>query len=821
MRCAELEELLSAYANSELSRTQKEFIEEHIANCADCREELESYTNVRRQIVSLRDTGGLQDIKEATMSAIKGWDAGKRRLKRLRPALAAVPVVAALAVLLAWQPWNPDPGFQSIMVKAQAATASLQSYRISLEGTTTDPDEETFVVKVEIEFAAPDRYHVKQTGDEDNLEYIFIGDKQYFKNSSASIGARVMVHSYSSMLTREYTLSLLDFLIGDREFPDEMVDGTLCLHYRGTLDYERQLIESWSSRQQRSLPPLSDEAKEKMLEEVRSMTGPVINLWIGKDDYLVRQMKWKISADDGEVSLDFRFYDFNQVIIEAPTDSSGNLLSGWTSTSPEYPHFGTDIRAKVDNYDPSDRKVNFAVNINNISTETLTDVDVRIRSVFPEPDKNPDSRIWFRWENRQSTKGPFILEPGESLEYSCTFGYDATSVSPETIAETIGNSYVEVSYFAPDGQQKMEIFHFEPPESIYTLSTDLPPHLVPVELSTAGEYRLEEEGATYTGGGVAGEINGKEYLFVLVNTQGAEIPAPPGILILDIEDKSSPKKVSFLGASDETWYFKGPPVLSGTVLYISTDIYLWVIDVSDPSAPIELSKLPGLTPTQMIISGEYAFINDGNHDIVTLDISDPAHPEKIANLPLSSSSGFQLHLYGNYLFTEVNDIFYTIDASTPSSLRFVSEYSFDAYHVGGIALLDSRAYIALDGDDMSGISILDISEPENPRKIASLELKNRRISGSIFASGGRVYVFTRQRSSIGIRARLNTIDVSDPVNPVELGYGIMPDSWDFFPNPSGGSHQAFNLIDDYLYWFIGNPPNKPVIETFDLSGLFE
>ncbi len=206
MRCAELEELLSAYANSELSRTQKEFVEEHIANCADCREELESYTNVRRQIVSLRDTGGLQDIKEATMSAIKGWDAGKRSLKWLRPALAAVPVVAALAVLLAWQPWNPDPGFQSIMVKAQAATASLQSYRISLEVTTTNTDEETFVVKAEIEFAAPDRYHVKQTGDEDNLEYIFIGDKQYFKNSSAS-PANIPPVSHSLTISRDHVMA--------------------------------------------------------------------------------------------------------------------------------------------------------------------------------------------------------------------------------------------------------------------------------------------------------------------------------------------------------------------------------------------------------------------------------------------------------------------------------------------------------------------------------------------------------------------------------------------------------------------------------------
>jgi anti-sigma factor RsiW len=48
MRCSDYEELLSAYVSDELSRTQKEFIEEHLAGCADCRETLAGYNRVRR-----------------------------------------------------------------------------------------------------------------------------------------------------------------------------------------------------------------------------------------------------------------------------------------------------------------------------------------------------------------------------------------------------------------------------------------------------------------------------------------------------------------------------------------------------------------------------------------------------------------------------------------------------------------------------------------------------------------------------------------------------------------------------------------------------
>ena len=55
MKCSDIKELLSAYANDELSRTQKEFIEEHLANCLDCRATLADYRVVRQQLTSLTE----------------------------------------------------------------------------------------------------------------------------------------------------------------------------------------------------------------------------------------------------------------------------------------------------------------------------------------------------------------------------------------------------------------------------------------------------------------------------------------------------------------------------------------------------------------------------------------------------------------------------------------------------------------------------------------------------------------------------------------------------------------------------------------------
>ena len=71
MNCRDLEELLSAYADGELSRTQREFIEEHLSNCAGCRETLAEFEATGRQLASLRETPAASDISKSTISKIK------------------------------------------------------------------------------------------------------------------------------------------------------------------------------------------------------------------------------------------------------------------------------------------------------------------------------------------------------------------------------------------------------------------------------------------------------------------------------------------------------------------------------------------------------------------------------------------------------------------------------------------------------------------------------------------------------------------------------------------------------------------------------
>ena len=126
--------------------------------------------------------------------------------------------------------------------------------------------------------------------------------------------------------------------------------------------------------------------------------------------------------------------------------------------------------------------------------------------------------------------------------------------------------------------------------------------------------------------------------------------------------------MAYLQAPEGTQYMLFS-ALHDNVLYVSADKFIWVIDVSDPSAPKELARLTDFRVNQMVFSGNYAFVNEGNHDITTLDVSDPAHPRKIGSMPLSSASSMSLFIHGDYLFVDAMDTIYTIDASEPAALK--------------------------------------------------------------------------------------------------------------------------------------------------------
>ena len=328
MKCGDLEELLSAYADGELPRTEREFVKEHLDSCSQCQATLADYIKVHQQLISLRTVQNMPDIKESTMLKIK--DMHNRSVRRwMRPALAAIPVVIVLIVLLVLQPWGSFPG--GILSKACATTEWLLSYRTSSSHIYTH-NGETTINDSEGEYAAPDRYRGKFTLGNSTFKVITIGDKNYAwraDNTTDTVRAAVIV---GWPLNKEDTRSLLDSLTKIENLPDERIAGADCFHLRGELDMER-LAEKTKA----ALDPTDPWYEEtvRSIEEQAAATEAMVEVWIGKDDYLIRQVKYngQIFLGDSELGtfsfLDV-YYDFNEPIeIEPPLDADGKLLPGW------------------------------------------------------------------------------------------------------------------------------------------------------------------------------------------------------------------------------------------------------------------------------------------------------------------------------------------------------------------------------------------------------------------------------------------------------------------------------------------------------------
>jgi hypothetical protein len=558
------EEMLSAYANDELAPEQRKQVGEHLEGCTECREKLAELRQVRLRMESLREVPDAPDIVSTLIPGLKSgavlrkssgpW---KRRFMVLVP--AAVVIVALLLV----HPWSSPLGPQAVLAKAQSAISAVKSYRFSLI-TTNYVDNTTS--SHEIAFSSPDRYHVKKTGEGESSEYILIGDDLYYKGSfgQGPVNIQITAGYYSNMITREATMRWMEMLGDIVVLPEEDIEGVRCLHIRGLRDAEKILLAHQRDMMEMGFPPRSDEEFQKQVEEYRSMMGEsTMELWIGKDDYLVRQVRMDTQKEGYHSASLYKYYDFNEpVSIEPPVDDSGQLLPGWISTVPETPAFSGNVSASIDNTDPANRRIIYSANITNISGEKLADVEIMVLPIAG------NIRIGYTVQSGITGQGNHEITPGTLLQYKIMYFYDATSTPPASVAEAIGNSGLYIGYVTEDGRNKIEIIHFKVPDTIFTMSADLPLSFSSIPV---GEYRIDESSATSAGPAVSGEIGGKRYLFVPVGTQNSDVYAPPGILILNIEDPTHPVKVAYIQSPEGIRYL-GTPAFSGTVLYVPADM---------------------------------------------------------------------------------------------------------------------------------------------------------------------------------------------------------------------------------------------------------
>ena len=135
-------------------------------------------------------------------------------------------------------------------------------------------------------------------------------------------------------------------------------------------------------------------------------------------------------------------------------------------------------------------------------------------------------------------------------------------------------------------------------------------------------------------------------------------------------------------------------VVQGRYAYLGSGISILVLDISDPSSPRKVGECvtPGIV-IGLFVSGDYLYVADGEAGLRIIDISSPSSPKEVGAYD-TPGCAWAVHVSGSYAYVaDGRKGLRVIDISDPSSPKEVGAYDTPDWaedvHVSG-----SYAYVA-------------------------------------------------------------------------------------------------------------------------------
>ena len=263
-------------------------------------------------------------------------------------------------------------------------------------------------------------------------------------------------------------------------------------------------------------------------------------------------------------------------------------------------------------------------------------------------------------------------------------------------------------------------------------------------------------------------------------------------VFVDITDPVNPFEVGRIGGTPNIWrdlkYWNRH-------VYIGTEAQdgVKVISVDDPDNPILVHTITDFTNSHNIhidAEGYLYVVGAADHDLWIYDLSNPSEPDSVG-----AWEGEYLHdieVYNNKLYGAAiySGLFYIVDVSDKTNpTTLISHETGIDFGTHDCAVTENENYLIIADEKASGhISIWDISDYENIN----------RVSEYIVGSNHSVHnVYVRPGTDLAIISYYvdgtRVLDISDPTNPIEVGYfdtsdltGLFDGNWGTYAYlPSG------------------------------------
>ncbi len=277
---------------------------------------------------------------------------------------------------------------------------------------------------------------------------------------------------------------------------------------------------------------------------------------------------------------------------------------------------------------------------------------------------------------------------------------------------------------------------------------------------------------------------------------------------------------------------------------------LYVVDVSDPTAPmVTADMIPPGFPLGVITRGEYAFVNclyaglqvvrvadviepveahsllDGAtvRDLVVegnlacllswqslrshfhaVSLSDPTRLETIGSLPFHDDA-YRFVLDGPYAFVTAGDRGLTVlDIRDPATPTVVTELEI-AGSALYIAQAGDYAYLGVLGTMHSHLIVVDITDPQDPVQVAEIDCATT--PHGMARSGNFLFISEHEDGALRYGTDLETIDISDPLNPTPAGSYFMESVF----------AQDLRVEGDVLYASFWDPLGSSGVQLLDIT----
>ncbi len=319
--------------------------------------------------------------------------------------------------------------------------------------------------------------------------------------------------------------------------------------------------------------------------------------------------------------------------------------------------------------------------------------------------------------------------------------------------------------------------------------------------------------------------------------------------VVNVSDPSALTVVAELPIGGNPWF---PLIVTATTVYVGDfdTSRLFVVDVSSPTAPVEVARLRDrlplafdpssrtllagrllgfhtydtTNPTSLRLLGSYPGIGPGavtvnegfaycaeEDGLAVYDVRNPAAPRRASLWPLSTGATGNKRVVVSeslvavsYLFSRPgNGNVFLFDASSPPLVTLRGSYSPDGFNTYGIALAGNFLFVAHSG----GYDVVDISGG------SPIRVFRGSLSGGAFATD--VTVQDRLALLTSSDRRLIVLDISNPARPSErasLTLPFVPSDVEVFSNLAAvGGEGDLAVVD------VGNPSAPRQVAMWDNS----